>query len=283
MADKKTKSKPPGSAGTTGEIASTNTSALPPLPNQAAGEIAQTAENNPSTATATSGVTSTSRSSVASKWKGAAGTAAKRPSVMVSTSSRPGTATENDPKRLSVDSRKLSIDGSQFHHSRRPSRVSVVSVDYPNKLQLQQINAAATQSNGHSQGFQQHVKISEKGIRAAIPIMPMPIAIMCCTLNFIIPGSGTIISGFTLFCCSSPQDHSKKDEITDQVCTNLWVGVSQLMTITFLLVGWFWSIAWGVLMLQVAKSHILVKKQEKEIQTALTVASAFMSNTHNTF
>ncbi|XP_078000897.1 uncharacterized protein LOC144453465 [Glandiceps talaboti] len=277
MADKQPNSQTPGTKGKAEQ--GTKETPVTSLPNQTTTEN-NTSTGNPSPAPASP------RPSLASKWKGAAGTAAKRPSVMVSSSSRPGTATD-DPKRLSVDSRKLSIDGSQFHHSRRPSRVSIVSVDYPNKLQLQQMNAAAAaaaaQNNGQSQAFQTYVKHSEKGIRAAIPIMPLSVAIVCCTLNCIIPGTGTIISGFTLFCCGSPQDHTKKDEITDQVWTNFWVGISQLMTITFLLVGWFWSIAWGVLMLQISQTHLRVKKQEKEMQTALTVASAFMSNAHNTF
>jgi hypothetical protein len=32
------------------------------------------------------------------------------------------------------------------------------------------------------------------------------------------------------------------------VIVNFLVGVSQFFTITFLLVGWFWSIAWGGLL-----------------------------------
>ncbi|XP_002732403.1 uncharacterized protein LOC100377816 [Saccoglossus kowalevskii] len=257
----------------------------PPLPNQLTDAPQPTPGTAvPATSSSPSVPASTSKTSVASKWKGAAGTATRRPSVMVSSSPRPGTATGDGPKRLSVDSRKLSIDGGNHHYTRRPSRVSVVSVDYPNKLQLAQINAAAAQNNAGQQPFQPAVvKHSEKGIRAAIPIMPMWMAIVCCVLNCVIPGSGTVVSGVTLFCCSSPQDNSKKDELTDQLCTNIWVGISQLMTITFLLVGWFWSIAWGILMIQIAQAHKRVKKQEKEIQTALTVANAFMSNAHNAF
>ena len=37
---------------------------------------------------------------------------------------------------------------------------------------------------------------------------------------------------------------------------NLFVGISQLFTVTFLLVGWFWSIAWGVHMLSLASNAL---------------------------
>ncbi|XP_041066011.1 protein SPEC3-like [Carcharodon carcharias] len=66
---------------------------------------------------------------------------------------------------------------------------------------------------------------------------------------------GTILSGFTLLCCSepaTPTGHKTNDEILTLVCLNVWVGISQLFTVPFLLVGWLWSITWGVMMINLS-------------------------------
>ncbi|MGH0128670.1 UNVERIFIED_CONTAM: hypothetical protein FKN15_064872 [Acipenser sinensis] len=63
----------------------------------------------------------------------------------------------------------------------------------------------------------------------------------------------TVVSGLTLFCCSVPPLLTGgvvgNDERLALVCFNLWVGLAQLFTVTFLLIGWVWSITWGVIML----------------------------------
>ncbi|EPB74752.1 hypothetical protein ANCCEY_06177 [Ancylostoma ceylanicum] len=63
----------------------------------------------------------------------------------------------------------------------------------------------------------------------AIPFLPVPVALLCLFLNVVIPGTGTIRHHLPV--------------------VNLLVGVSQFFTITFLFVGWFWSIAWGGLLI----------------------------------
>ncbi|KAK6489827.1 protein stum-like protein, partial [Huso huso] len=64
---------------------------------------------------------------------------------------------------------------------------------------------------------------------------------------------GTVVSGLTLLCCSVPPALTGgvvgNDERLALVCFNLWVGLAQLFTVTFLLIGWVWSITWGVIML----------------------------------
>lgn len=47
-------------------------------------------------------------------------------------------------------------------------------------------------------------------------------------------------------CCGKCRVQTKDDPRFVTLCVNACVGVSQLFTVTFLLVGWFWSIAWGV-------------------------------------
>ncbi|XP_078452732.1 uncharacterized protein LOC144720114 [Lampetra planeri] len=82
------------------------------------------------------------------------------------------------------------------------------------------------------------------GMKAAIPAMSVPLAILCLLLNIILPGSGTVLSAISL--CGGGSDAASL------ACLNLWVGVSQLLTVTFLLVGWLWSVTWGVAMVVLA-------------------------------
>ncbi|XP_072360465.1 protein stum homolog [Scyliorhinus torazame] len=92
-------------------------------------------------------------------------------------------------------------------------------------------------------------------ITGAIPYMSRQMAVFCLVLNIILPGTGTILSGFTLLCCSepaTPTGRKTSDEILALVCLNVWVGISQLFTVPFLLVGWLWSITWGVMMINLS-------------------------------
>ena len=45
---------------------------------------------------------------------------------------------------------------------------------------------------------------------------------------------------------------TKDDQRLVTLCVNVCIGVSQLFTVTSMLVGWFWSIAWGVNMVTLA-------------------------------
>lgn len=57
---------------------------------------------------------------------------------------------------------------------------------------------------------------------------------------------GTVLSGFSILFCGETRIQAKEDQKTVTLCVNVWVGVSQLFTVTFLFVGWFWSLAWGI-------------------------------------
>uniref|UniRef100_A0A7E4V040 Protein SPEC3 n=1 Tax=Panagrellus redivivus TaxID=6233 RepID=A0A7E4V040_PANRE len=82
----------------------------------------------------------------------------------------------------------------------------------------------------------------------AIPFLPVPIALLCLFLNIFLPGSGTILSGFSALCMGQPRIDIKEGRKLMTLFVNLLVGISQFFTITFLFVGWFWSIAWGGLL-----------------------------------
>ncbi|CAN0406445.1 unnamed protein product [Lampetra fluviatilis] len=97
------------------------------------------------------------------------------------------------------------------------------------------------------------------GMKAAIPAMSVPLAILCLLLNIILPGSGICISvNFAYTACTGRTVLSAislcggGSDAASLACLNLWVGVSQLLTVTFLLVGWLWSVTWGVAMVVLA-------------------------------
>ena len=76
-----------------------------------------------------------------------------------------------------------------------------------------------------------------------IPVIPRPLAIFCLVANITLPGSGTIVSGFSVFCFYYKKNNFL--EMTNICIGNVLVGFAQLVTVIFLLIGWFWSIIWG--------------------------------------
>ncbi|KAK3102871.1 hypothetical protein FSP39_014562 [Pinctada imbricata] len=84
-----------------------------------------------------------------------------------------------------------------------------------------------------------------KNARIAVPAMPCPVASTCCVLNFLVPGLGTILAGFTVFCCSRNEDLTGCEKV-GSFCASFWIGFLQLILTPLLLVGWIWSCVWGV-------------------------------------
>lgn len=60
---------------------------------------------------------------------------------------------------------------------------------------------------------------------------------------------GTILSGISALCMGQPRIHFKEGRKLMTLLVNFLVGISQFFTITFLFVGWFWSVAWGGLII----------------------------------
>ncbi|XP_058881043.1 protein SPEC3-like [Acipenser ruthenus] len=116
------------------------------------------------------------------------------------------------------------------------------------------------------------------GIVGAIPIMTTPLAVICLLLNIVIPGTGTVLSGLTLLCRPVPSALAGgvggSDERLALVCLNLWVGLAQLFTVTFLLIGWVWSITWGVIMLSLSSQR---RSDQNSVPTQ-TEATAFSTS-----
>ncbi|VDK63963.1 unnamed protein product [Onchocerca ochengi] len=104
----------------------------------------------------------------------------------------------------------------------------------------------------------------------AIPFLPVPVALLCLFFNIIIPGSGTILSGISALCIGQPRINFKEGRKLITLFVNFLVGISQFFTITFLFVGWFWSIAWGGLIIIHSMQYrdALMQRRQEAVATA---------------
>ncbi|CAM9884992.1 protein stum homolog [Lampetra fluviatilis] len=98
------------------------------------------------------------------------------------------------------------------------------------------------------------IRVKEKKgpLRAAIPRMPMLAAVLCLLCNMVIPGSGTLLSAFSVLC-------GARTDLPDRhVCCVFWLNVAaaliQLGT-AVLIVGWILSIFWGMDMVLLSKGR----------------------------
>ncbi|XP_076464374.1 uncharacterized protein LOC143296379 [Babylonia areolata] len=161
--------------------------------------------------------------------------------------------------------------------SRRDS-VSRKSVDY--RLHNSEAVVAGAEAGGGEEKGKSVMMHDDSMIRAAIPALPVPVAVLCLLCNILLPGSGTIISGMALPCCGKPRltgGSNKGDGVAVTVCINLCVGAAQLGTVTFFLVGWFWALAWGVKMVILAVEHRAEQRQQREKDLQALALRAFGS------
>ncbi|CAL8393315.1 unnamed protein product [Gadus morhua 'NCC'] len=99
------------------------------------------------------------------------------------------------------------------------------------------------------------VEVREKKgtLRAAIPTMPFPLAVICLFLNTFIPGLGTFLSAFAVLC-------GARSELVAQrgVCCvfllNVAAALIQILT-AVIMVGWIMSIFWGMDMVILASEY----------------------------
>ncbi|CAG9855919.1 unnamed protein product [Phyllotreta striolata] len=101
-------------------------------------------------------------------------------------------------------------------------------------------------------------------MKGAIPILPICLAWFCLVMNCIAPGTGTVISGLLCLCIGIPR-FSQKDGPKSRIgafIIDLIIGFSQFFTVLFCLVGWGWSIWWGIIMVKISKKHKRFKQLE---------------------
>ncbi|CAH1792093.1 unnamed protein product [Owenia fusiformis] len=166
----------------------------------------------------------------------------------------------------------IARSASRLSVSSKLSLASRTSIDL-NKLQ----NAKVVHPDDVEENKRKQVaQTNDSYIRNAIPYLPLWFAIICLVLNILLPGTGTILSGFGTFCCGRQRlvAADKTATSTETLCTNFWVGTAQLFTISFMLVGWLWSISWGVLMVIHALEKRRLLKQEEDEAIQATVLRA---------
>ncbi|XP_043202974.1 protein stum homolog isoform X1 [Amphibalanus amphitrite] len=105
------------------------------------------------------------------------------------------------------------------------------------------------------------VKIHEKHgcFRKSIPYMPMPVALLLCVLNVVTPSIGTFLSGLMVFCWGPSEYPTRRETL----CWSLLTGLLQLITLP-IVVGWIWSIKWGVAFVQESMSKSINSEKTAE-------------------
>nr|XP_018915624.1 PREDICTED: protein stum [Bemisia tabaci] len=119
-------------------------------------------------------------------------------------------------------------------------------------------------------------------MKAAIPVLPVPVAWMCLILNLFLPGVGTFWSGVMCLCLGKPR-FSVNDTPFARIGSffiNTMVALAQMFTVLFCLVGWGWGIWWGTMMLRLAKKHRRIKLAEAGAPPESRPAPAVVNQNH---
>lgn len=103
---------------------------------------------------------------------------------------------------------------------------------------------------------------TDSNLKDSIPAMSKPLAIVCLICNILSPGLGTFLSGVSVFCCSEPRPRGT--EKLQVVWLNTWVALLQFFTAFLFLLGWIWSIMWGVAFITIANENSKKKKYSED-------------------
>ncbi|NXD09748.1 STUM protein, partial [Nothocercus nigrocapillus] len=116
------------------------------------------------------------------------------------------------------------------------------------------VGAGGEPSRGAAPSSGVVVQVREKKgpLRAAIPYMPFPVAVICLFLNTFVPGLGTFVSAFTVLC-------GARTDLPDRhMCCVFWLNIAaaliQILT-AIVMVGWIMSIFWGMDMVILASKY----------------------------
>ncbi|CAG7671411.1 unnamed protein product [Allacma fusca] len=91
------------------------------------------------------------------------------------------------------------------------------------------------------------IEVTEKmgNLRKAVPTLPLCIAILLCFVNTFLPGVGTLIGAASLLCCGK----CRHEHAFTGIKYGVIAGLIQML-LAFLVVGWIYSIIYGVQMIQ---------------------------------
>ncbi|XP_070180660.1 protein stum homolog isoform X2 [Littorina saxatilis] len=112
--------------------------------------------------------------------------------------------------------------------------------------------SSANRDDPEGRGGAQILEVTEKHgtLYNSIPCMPLPVAIICCIFNIVVPGLGTFISAWTCLCgCKTRLGAPAK-----AFGCNLLAAFLQMVSFV-IIVGWVWSIIWGMNFVQIATSE----------------------------
>ncbi|XP_045166924.2 uncharacterized protein LOC123530235 [Mercenaria mercenaria] len=87
-----------------------------------------------------------------------------------------------------------------------------------------------------------------------VPALPMPAAITCCVLNFLIPGLGTAIAGLFMLCFGRTEDMEQSSKGISCLA-NCGIGFLQLVVTLAMFIGWCWSCYWGILFIMMSVEY----------------------------
>ncbi|XP_059001896.1 protein stum homolog isoform X1 [Mustela nigripes] len=122
------------------------------------------------------------------------------------------------------------------------------------------VAAADPRAASSSSGVVVQVREKKGPLRAAIPYMPFPVAVICLFLNTFVPGldpgpcdvtrTRTFVSAFAVLC-------GARTDLPDRhVCCVFWLNIAAalIQTLTaIVMVGWIMSIFWGMDMVILAR------------------------------
>ncbi|KAL3874793.1 hypothetical protein ACJMK2_037762 [Sinanodonta woodiana] len=103
---------------------------------------------------------------------------------------------------------------------------------------------------------------TDSSLMDSIPAMVRSVAITCLVFNIILPGLGTFTAGLTVLCGS----HIRTKNATKPkvIWANTWVAILQFCTTFLFLLGWIWSVVWGVAFYTISKEFYKSHSHPKE-------------------
>ncbi|GAB1609838.1 hypothetical protein Ahia01_001269700 [Argonauta hians] len=190
----------------------------------------------------------------------------------------------NVMKRKSIDETSdvgkglssINMPGSKNHENKNlvsaESKEAIVNSNEP-------INVLLQDDDDEEEDAEDKSKLKDRTalFQTYIPYFPIEIASLCFVCNVLMPGLGSVLCGILQVCYGESQKSKKKMDKSSRILMNISIGVMQFSTFTFFLVGWFWSIAWGlkILFISIDKQKLMKKQQQKEKMKSELVTTAY--------
>ncbi|KAK8386583.1 hypothetical protein O3P69_010899 [Scylla paramamosain] len=99
--------------------------------------------------------------------------------------------------------------------------------------------------------------------RQAVPVLPMPLAVLCLILSFV-PGLGTFVAGLLVLCGGFSTEYPSRMQ---GACWNLLAALL-MVVLAPILVGLIWSVQRGVIILQESMKQNIEEREAKQEEAA---------------